>query len=147
VLSDAAIIAAAKARPADLGELRALPAFARLRRRPTAWWSAIEEATDLTEAELPPRHAEDGPPPARSWERRNPEAAARLLAVREAIAQRAEELGIPTEVLIAPDLVRSLVWDFQGPMDIGELRARLTPARPWQLDQVATLIAKTLAAG
>lgn len=147
VLADAAIIAAAKARPTSQDQLRGLPAFARLRRRGGAWWEAIRQAQDLPESDLPPRHAESGPPPARSWERRDPVAAARLAAVRQAIGARADELGLPAEVLISPELVRALVWESEGPVSEDEVRQRLTPARAWQLDQVAGLVCAALADG
>ena len=93
-----------------------------------------------TAAPLPRRW----PAPARYWERRDPVAAARLARVRQAIGDRADALGIPAEVLIAPDLVRVLVWETDGPIDSDQVRQRLQPARPWQLDEVAELIAGAL---
>ncbi len=144
MLSDEAIVAAAKARPSTSEALRALPAFARFRRRGGVWWAAVQAANALPESELPPRYLDDGPPPARYWERRDPVAAARLARVRQAIGDRADALGIPAEVLIAPDLVRVLVWETDGPIDSDQVRQRLQPARPWQLDEVAELIAGAL---
>jgi ribonuclease D len=82
------------------------------------------------------------------WSRRKPEAAARLEAVRAALAEVSEEVHVPTENLLAPDLVRRLVWDWQGaddvPAAIGAfLRER--GARPWQLELVVPVLADALA--
>ena len=58
----------------------------------------------LPEDDLPDLKARyDGPPPARSWPERDPEAAARLAAGRAAVAAIATEHNLPTENLLAPD--------------------------------------------
>ena len=147
VMSDAAILAAARTQPTSLQSLRAMREFARHGRRISLWWQAVERAQQLAEAELPPRRVEEIPPPQRSWERRDPVAAARLSAVRAAISQRADELAIPAEVLVSPDPIRALVWHSTGPVPVEEVRRRLTElgVRQWQQQQIADLITDELA--
>ncbi len=148
IMKDAVMAEVVQAAPQSSAELGALPVMKPQRRRVHRWWEAIERARALPEAELPPRRAEEtGPPPQRAWERRDPEAATRLVAVRAAVTQRAEELAMPTEVLISPDPVRGLVWNAGGPLTETQVRDSLAEAgvRPWQVDNVAALIAAALA--
>ncbi len=147
IMADAVLVSIVKAAPTTQEQLASLPDMRQQRRRVHRWWQAIQRALALPESELPLRHLDDGPPPQRSWERRNPEAAARLQAVRGAIGQRAEELGMPAEILVSPEPVRVLVWEAEGPLSESDVRDRLTSqsVRTWQLDQVAALIAGALA--
>ena len=93
--------------------LRQIPAFARrqARRFEAAWLAALESVSALRESELPPMHvASDGPPQARLWPSKDPVAAARLAAVREALQDIAERHELPVENLLTPDYVRRLAW-------------------------------------
>jgi ribonuclease D len=149
VMRDESIIAAAQASPGSQSALAALPEFRGQGRNIHRWWRAVQTAAAVPEAELPPRSVQDGPPPARSWERRRPEAAARLKAVRAALAERAKALEIAPEVLISPDPIRVLLWespDDQVP-DAAAVAAALRDAgcRQWQIDETAELIAGALA--
>ena len=75
VLPDAAIVAAATARPRTTADLVALPVFGgRAQRRQAAiWLAAIGRATGVADRELPPTHLpSDGPPPAGRVGRQRP---------------------------------------------------------------------------
>lgn len=148
VLPDAAIIAASQARPSSRTSLAELPEFARQRRALPRWWRAIQTAMATPADQLPDGAHADGPPPPRTWERRNPAAAARLAAVRGAITARAEDFGISAEILVAPDAVRALVWECSDLPTAEQVEARLAGAgvRPWQREIVVPLIAEALAA-
>lgn len=150
VLRDESIIAAAQVRPGSQSALAELPEFKGQRRNIHRWWRAVQAAAAVPEGELPPRSVQDGPPPARSWERRRPEAAVRLKAVRAALAERAEALEIAPEVLISPDPIRVLLWDSPDDRvpDAAAVAAELRDAgcRQWQIDETAHLIAGALAA-
>src|SRR5690606_6077320 len=85
ILPDSAIIDAATSDPDTVEKLTALPVFGgpRQRRSARVWLDALARARgsrDLPETHEP----SNGPPPASRWARRNPEAAARLDAVRAA---------------------------------------------------------------
>ena len=93
VLPDAAIAAAALALPKTEAELLAVSVFngRSLRRSVATWFAAVDAALHLPEDDLPDLKARyDGPPPARSWPERDPEAAARLAAGRAAVAAIAD---------------------------------------------------------
>jgi ribonuclease D len=149
VLPDAAIVEAALAQPTSSDELVALPRFGgrATRRQAPLWWSAVERAHLVPEDELPSTQAPtDGPPPARSWGDRNPQAAARLAALRAAVAAIADEHALPTENLLAPDIVRRLAWEPPQPADLTAVRHLLEThrARAWQVDLTAQPMARAL---
>lgn len=150
ILPDSAIIEAAIADPATVEELVALPVFGgrNQRRSASMWLSALQNARrnqDLPEPGDPPY----GPPPPARWSRRKPEAAARLEAARAALAELSQRVEIPTENLVAPDLVRRLCWEWDtlgpGPGSdaaaITEEFLRAGQARPWQRELVVPVLA------
>ncbi|MDN4472729.1 HRDC domain-containing protein [Demequina zhanjiangensis] len=147
VLRDAAIVAAAQARPSTYDELVAIPEWRSrgTKRAAARWWPTIEKALALPDKELPNRRGPkgDGPPPPRAWKDKRPEAAARLAASKEAIQGLVEDHGMPAENLMQPDAVRRACWEHQGggEPEIRELLAS-RGARRWQMDLVAPVLAK-----
>ena len=96
-------------------------------------------------SDLPLERAPGGEsiPPARAWSDRNPAADVRLKAARPVVEALAEELNMPTENLLTPDLLRRVAWSPPEPLSavsIGDALAELG-ARPWQIAQTAQLIA------
>jgi ribonuclease D len=66
-----------------------------------------------------------------------------LKAARPLVEARAEELGMPTENLLTPDLLRRAAWtppEAPTAASIGVTLSELG-ARPWQIAQTAQLIA------
>lgn len=148
VLPDAAIVEAAQAQPTGRDELSALPAFSTkgARRHLDVWWAAVCAAREVPDDDLPPVQAPTtGPPPARSWGERNPAAAARLTALRSAVAALADEYTLPTENLLAPDTVRRLAWE-PPPATESAVREVLLArdARPWQIELTLRPLVKAL---
>lgn len=144
LVPDASLTAAAKAMPSSKSALGALREFSGRASRTELdrWWSAIErgKATD----DLPVvRGNGDGVPPPRSWADRNPDADRRLKNARLAIGALSEELTIPVENLLTPELLRRLAWSPPDPIDRDTIAATLESfgARPWQIDATAGLIA------
>ena len=139
LIPDSAIVAAVLADPSDLGSLMAAKGFSgrgagRYRRD---WWSALERARALPKDQWPARAARtDGPPPPRSWPDKDPQAAARLAAVRDLVAGICEEMSIAPELLLSPDLLRRLCWQPPSPIDEESIRNYLGEggARPWQME-------------
>ena len=138
VLPDAAIVAAATASPASLADLGQLKEFTGrgTQRYLGRWWGAISAAQALPAADLPASATPPtGPPPPRAWAERDPEAHARLSAARAGLADVAEDIGMPVENVISPDLVRRLCWAPPASHDPAAVGAFLTDlgARPWQV--------------
>lgn len=149
ILPDAAIIDAALTMPATRDALLALPVFGgrSTRRHVATWFEALDRARALPDDDLPAAQAPtDGPPPARSWADKSPVAAARLAALRSAVAAIADEHTVPTENLLAPDTVRRIAWE--PPSDVSaeglSVVLRGYGARPWQVELTARALAKAL---
>ena len=149
ILPDSAIIAAAVANPTTVAELTALPVFSgpKQRRSAATWLGALAAARDNPD---PPEAVESntGPPPASRWSRRKPEAAARLEAARLALGELSEQVTVPTENLLTPDLVRRLCWDWKPPT--GDAAAVIEAflidggAREWQRELTVARLAAAL---
>ncbi len=105
------------------------------RRHQRNWLRALERAAAVPEAELPPLTLPSvGPPPPRLWAERDPQAAARLDAVRAELTAYATHHSVPLENLVVPDTLRRLLWQAEWePTEaaIDDALARLG-ARPWQ---------------
>jgi ribonuclease D len=151
ILPDAAIVDAARAEPKRAAELLALPIFggSRQRRQLSRWLAAIAQARALPEDELPPTTALFGdaiPPPAR-WRDRDPDAAARLAALRQVIADLAAAHQVLAQNLLPSEIVRGLAWRPPIPATTASVEARLTElgARPWQLELTSQRLAEALA--
>lgn len=149
ILPDSAIIAAAVANPSTAEELLALPVFGgpRQRRSAATWLAALAAARDNPEP-LEAAESSSGPPPPSRWARRKPEAAARLEAARAALGAVSEQVQVPTENLLIPDLVRRLCWDWKPPTSdttvaIEEFLAA-GGARPWQRQLTVPVLAQAL---
>jgi ribonuclease D len=149
ILGDAAIVEAASAMPTDRDALGKLPAFKSrgAQRHQRTWWEAIEHARRLPDSQLPKQGARyDGPPPARAWAERDPDAAARLAASRAAVGEIAEQHRLPTENLLSPDTIRRMAWTPPKQIDAGIVAAvlRAHGAREWQINLTAAALAEAL---
>jgi ribonuclease D len=151
VLPDAAVINAARVNPKTARDLAALPVFGgpRQRRQLDRWFGALTRARELDDHELPPLTAgnNDGVPAASRWRDRDPAAAARLAAAREAINAVAQQHTVLAQNLLASDVVRRLCWQPPEPADRDAVAARLTDlgARPWQVQLTSAALADALA--
>jgi ribonuclease D len=148
LIPDRAIIAAAQSAPTNMSALLKLKEFngRGAKKYERVWWQAIERARSLPESELPgspPRS--DSPPPPRTWADKNPQAHDRLEFARNALLDVSEEMNIPLENLLRPDLLRRICW---SPPDDGEdvLRRTMSEsgARPWQIDISAPIILEAI---
>lgn len=152
LIPDSAIVAAVLADPTSIRQLMEADGFhgraaGKYRR---SWWEAIERARSLAKSELPQRAPRsEGPPPPRSWADKDPVAAARLSAAREAVSAMSEELSMAPELLLSPDLMRKLCWE--PPTDTSETGVRNYlldgGARDWQIDLCTPALVDALRAG
>lgn len=144
LVPDRSLVAAVLANPETKSDLAQLKAFhGRASRSELGrWWDAIERGR--TTDDLPATRApSDGPPPPRVWPDRNPEAAARMNAAREALSRVAQEHTIPAENLLLPDYLRRLCWDPPQPETAFSITEYLVEkgARPWQISLVVEELA------
>jgi ribonuclease D len=151
VLPDSAIVAAATANPATAEDLAALPVYSGRQqlRQLRRWYGAVAAARALPEEALPLSAVpSDGPPPPNRWADRDPDAAARLVAARAALAELSARVSIPVENLLSPDLVRRLVWSPPADADPAAVGTVLAAggARPWQVELAAPLLADAVKA-
>ena len=149
ILPDAAIVAAAAAMPTSSDALGALPEFSgrgQTRRR-ADWWAAIERALASDAASWPVAATPaEGPPPPRTWAHKNPAAADRLERAREALRALSEEISIPVENLLTPDLARRVCWEPPTPLDEGAIASQLRQlgAREWQVALTSPILLESL---
>jgi ribonuclease D len=146
ILPDSAIIAAAGAELADEQALRGLPVFRgpRQQRQSGLWWSALREAAQLDETQLPRMTAGAQPgalPHACGWAEPDPAAAERLTRVRAFLTTIAVENTLPVENLLEPALSRRIAWD--APTDVSAALSE-GGARPWQIGLTAAGLAAAL---
>jgi ribonuclease D len=153
VLSDQAIVEAARTetarQPGSRPMLERISGFhaRNARKHGSAWTAAVNRARALGDAELPEvtgATVVTGPPPAHRWSERDPAAAARLAAAREAITALAAAHGLPAENLLPPDAVRRLSWEPPDPATPETVAAALAGygARPWQVELTAGPLAE-----
>jgi ribonuclease D len=151
VLSDQAIIEAARTLPVSRPQLDAIGGFTarHARRHGAEWMAAVRRARSLADEELPEVTGgpSAGPPPPNRWSERHPEAAARLAAARAAVKAIAEEHGLPAENLVPPDAVRRVSWEPPQPATAEAVAGELgrLGARPWQAELTAGPIADAFA--
>jgi ribonuclease D len=145
LVPDASLVAAARALPRSKRELAAMRDFSGRASRSEIdrWWAAIE--LGLTTEDLPQlRGTGESLPPPRAWADRNPEADRRLKAARQAVTTIAEELDLPIENLITPDILRRVAWSPPEPADADTIADALRAhgAREWQVEAIAEPVAQ-----
>ncbi|MFI7078184.1 ribonuclease D [Micromonospora sp. NPDC049903] len=150
VLPDSAIVAAAELDPKDEKTLLTLPGFGgrSVRRLARTWLTALDDARQLPDDELPVTPTVEGPPPPHRWAERDPAAAARLARSREVVLRVAGGHHLPPENLISPDTIRRVAW--QPPEEITEHTVaealRSHQAREWQINLLLPDLAEALTA-
>jgi ribonuclease D len=103
------------------------------------WISSITTALALTEEQWPEAKSKsDSLPPIKLWRERFPEKYAPLSHARFNLQLRAEELSIPLENLISPELVRRICW---APSTTSVSEALIAMgARRWQAQIAAPIL-------
>ncbi|MGN8551890.1 UNVERIFIED_CONTAM: ribonuclease D [Microbacterium sp. SLM126] len=145
LVPDRALVAAVLADPKSKSELASVKEFTgrASRTQLDRWWLAFEDGRSATDLPLERIPGGDTLPPPRAWPDRNPEADARLKAARPVVEALAQELRMPTENLLTPDLLRRVAWAPPEPVtaaSVGESLEALG-ARAWQIAQTSQGIA------
>lgn len=148
ILPDSAIINAATTNPDTIEKLTELPIFGgtKQRRNAQVWLDALNRARTSEPPDV--QEPSNGPPPASRWARRKPEAAVRLEAARAELTELAQQVSVPVENLLSPELVRRLCWDWQDTEDPAaavEAFLRASTARQWQRELAVPVLARALA--
>jgi ribonuclease D len=119
--------------------LRPLGLRARWLENAPMWISGIATALALTEEQWPEAKSKtDSLPPIKLWRERFPEKYAPLSHARFNLALRAQELSIPLENLISPELVRRICWSPPS-TSVSEALIALG-ARRWQAQITAPIL-------
>ena len=140
ILNDRAIISCALKTPTSVAQLAGIPAF---KKDATHWWSALEKARANPTVPKPP--PSEGPPAhIRVWRERAPIAYARLTHAKARLRLVAEEVELPVENLLSPEIVRRFCWQDppRGGRSDGQVREFLQErgARSWQIALTAPLL-------
>lgn len=108
------------------------------------WIGSISAALSMPEESWPEaRSKSDAMPPIKIWRERFPERYAPLSHARFNLQLRADELSIPLENMISPELVRRICW--QPPEDNDVAKALLAMgARNWQSELAAPILQAAL---
>ena len=144
LVPDSSLVAAARALPASKRDLVAMRDFTgrASRSQIDRWWDAIQ--VGMTTEDLPVlRATTDSVPPPRAWADKNPDADRRLKAGRATVTAKSEELNIPIENLLTPELLRRVAWSPPESIDEESIREVLLEmgARNWQVEATAAPIA------
>ncbi|MCL2483027.1 MAG: ribonuclease D [Propionibacteriaceae bacterium] len=108
--------------------------------------NAVSTVKAMSLDDLPPTKApRHDPPSSNVWLRKNPQAAKRWEVVRPAVVALAESHHLPVENLIAPQALRTLLWEPHGVDDasVDHQLAELS-VRPWQRELTVPVIAEVL---
>ncbi|MEI7419407.1 MAG: HRDC domain-containing protein [Actinomycetes bacterium] len=149
LIPDASIVAAIKANPKSKPELASLRTFYGKASRTfiDIWWKAFSEGTTTKKlVELRPKST--GIPNHRNWPQKFPEANARLLTCKAMLTKVAEEMSIPAENIVSPDVIRSLCFEPPTELTTASISEALTlkKVRPWQIAAIAEFLVVALAA-
>ncbi len=146
LLPDASLIVAAAANPRSKGQLASIKEFRGRASRTEIdrWWSAILRGKTTEELPGPRKREPEAMPHHRNWAQRHPDAAARLVAARDAVAAEADRQHMPVENLLTPDLLRRVAWSPPAEPTADAIAERLAElgARPWQCVLTAPIIAR-----
>lgn len=110
------------------------------------WIAAIASARSIPESQLPElKSKSDSLPPIKIWRDKFPEKYAPLSHARFNLQKRAEELSIPLENLISPEVVRRICWNASERQEGSVSEALLAlGARRWQVEIAAPIIESAL---
>ncbi|MEY4296563.1 MAG: hypothetical protein RL016_409, partial [Actinomycetota bacterium] len=143
LIPDSSIVAAASKPAKSRSELLGNRSFSGRASRTyiDLWWDALSRGANTLD--LPPlRLPATGIPNHRIWAQKYPEADTRLKAARRVVTALSEQISVPIENILQPDLLRTICFE-TNLVDAREIAERLGElgAREWQIQQTVGLIA------
>ena len=142
LVPDSSIVALVKSKVTTRSALASLSSFNGRASRTylDTWWEAYSKG--LSSRDLPPlKVVQTGMPNHRNWANRFPEADARLQILKPVMLEVSEDLNVPAENVLQPDLMRRVAWE--PGEDIAKQLKELG-ARPWQVSAVAARFSAAL---
>ena len=142
LIPDSSIVAAASKPAKSRSELLGNRSFSGRASRTyiDLWWDALSRGANTLD--LPPlRLPATGIPNHRIWAQKYPEADTRLKAARRVVTALSEQISVPIENILQPDLLRTICFE-TNLIDAREIAERLGElgAREWQIQQTVGLI-------
>jgi len=123
--------------------LRPLGLRARWLENAATWISCITDAIAMPQDQWPEtRSKSDALPPIKMWREKFPEKYAPLTHARFNLQLRADELSIPLENMISPELVRRICW--QPPESSVNEALLALGARRWQAEIASAILEQAL---
>jgi len=148
LIPDAAILAAALAKPRKRPELATLRSFTGRASRSYLdhWWQAVQ--TSLTATALPAIRADrtESIPNHRNWANKYPDADRRLRHAKSELTALSQELELPLENLLTPETLRQICFAPPAPATVDSLEIFLEEcgARKWQVELTTKLISESI---
>lgn len=144
LMPDSVLVAGARAMPTSVPALTRIPGFHSklIKRESVRWLRAIQDAVHDPDP-VPTTVPSDSTPPVKAWDRKRSEAAALLQEAREALVAVAEEVDVPLENVLTPEVLRRLCWDHEdaAPEELPDLLLGYG-ARRWQVRLTAPALQK-----
>lgn len=146
LIPDSSIVELVQSKPRSKAELSANKKFAGRASRSylDLWWDAYSRGSSTNDLPLA-KTPSTGIPNHRVWANKFPEADARLVAAKQAIAELVQTHAIPAENLLAPDFLRQLCWSVEDKNsdEVAQFLLALG-ARAWQTSLVSRVLAEVL---
>ena len=152
IFNDEILVEVATKRPTTIDEfVKIVKRRSRVSNPPTTEWFAILQSTLLLpEEDLPILRTPNlGLPQVKLWKDRNPLGHARLTHARAAVIQRAQDLDLPVENLISPEVIRQLAWRNPPESEIEryiESTLLAHGARLWQIKEITPVLVEPMRA-
>lgn len=152
VLPNKVLVEIARVLPSTQPQLTRIKGFPRRRKGAAQrWLRAVQQSQKIPPRGRPGALREERTVPSKSvWSREYPELWEEYQQIRAAVGDIAEELGLPSELLLRPATLRAAVWAAIGgsgtisqPDDVPAFLER-EGARPWQVNLVAPVLIESL---
>jgi ribonuclease D len=144
LIPDSSILVAATEKPRTRPELAAMKTFSGRASRSylDTWWDAVQSAHKATVLPALKPEKSDALPNHRNWINKFPEADRRLKQAKLALVELSEQVLIPLENLLTPEILRQVSFAPPEKLSRETLSERLNAlgARPWQIELSAARI-------
>ncbi|MFT4186520.1 MAG: HRDC domain-containing protein [Micrococcaceae bacterium] len=146
LLKDRKLVELAEKLPKTVPQLQTILRLPKYKRKEAnRWLGAIYQG--LRSRDLPEKRVRTtGVPPTSFWKERDELTYRRFKTTRELLQQKAMELNLPVEYLIAPNIIKELFWnnDLDNSSFSVKKALKQTEARDWQIKEIALLLEQAI---